>query len=295
MSRIFVETTAQVTRLTGIPPVRAALERGLAGHAIITSSTVFLEFQRVVIEAHQRILPSLDDVPDNGNGLVRLADLYGTLANASQIRSDRQAKRVLTVVASIQRRFGDDPFVRVDDLRAFIKGEIRRFNQWRFFTFGYGADSIDINSTGGYLDGLECSVAADGFDSDTQKRHLISCNARTRECAIRSVVSSHREVLNTLARELRDADTKAANAAEKVAAFGPRELRGRKAVGQRLCWPLGDVLIALECPEDAFLLSSDHHFQVICAALNRSRLQFNYRTGEIDGAAVNALFRRRII
>jgi hypothetical protein len=282
LDKVFVETTAQVSRLTGPLAARAGLEAWLAGKTIFTSSTVFLEFQRVVIEAHRRVLPALDEVPGSGNGKVRLAEFYNILANSPNIRSGRQAKRVLAVVSSIQSRFGDDPFVSVEDLRAFINGEIRRFRDWRFFTFGYGDDAIDIRAIGGYLDSLQCSVAINGLDPKASNPRAISCNAETRRCAVRSFIGADQGIMAAVADELHTADQKASRAAERVATLPPGKLSGSKAIGQRLCWSLGDVLIALECPPDALLLSSDHHFGMITRVVKRSWLRFNCLTGEVS-------------
>lgn len=282
MNKVFVETTAQVSRLTAPSRVRTALESWLTGRDILTSSAVFLEFQRVVIDSHRRVLPVLDEVPNDGDGMLRLAEFYGALANSANVRSDRQAKRVLAVVASIQARFGDDPFVRVEDLRAFIRGEIQRLKNSRFFVFGYNVDARDIRSDGGYLDSLECSVARDGLDAAMDHSRMTSCNADMRQCAVRSFIQRDQGLIRDLARELSSSDPKASTAAERVADFSGKKLGGRKAIGQRLCWPLGDVLIALECPKDALLLTSDHHFEIICPAVGRFPARFDYMTGEVS-------------
>ena len=39
---------------------------------------------------------------------------------------------------------------------------------------------------------------------------------------------------------------------EKPEAWWAKE---RSAIGQRLCWPIGDTLIAAECPPDALILT----------------------------------------
>jgi hypothetical protein len=44
-----------------------------------------------------------------------------------------------------------------------------------------------------------------------------------------------------------------------------------RAKGERTCWALGDVIIALEAPDDALIYTTDNHFDVICAALGKRR------------------------
>jgi len=39
-----------------------------------------------------------------------------------------------------------------------------------------------------------------------------------------------------------------------------------KAKGQRTCWKLGDIIIALEAPKDALIYTTDKDFETICKA-----------------------------
>ena len=41
------------------------------------------------------------------------------------------------------------------------------------------------------------------------------------------------------------------------------------ASGEQNCWALGDVIIALSAPDEAFIYTIDHHFEVICQALGK--------------------------
>jgi hypothetical protein len=42
-----------------------------------------------------------------------------------------------------------------------------------------------------------------------------------------------------------------------------------KALGERTCWALGDVIIALEAPDDALIYTADGHFEVISKAIGK--------------------------
>ncbi len=42
-----------------------------------------------------------------------------------------------------------------------------------------------------------------------------------------------------------------------------------KALGEQTCWALGDVIIALEAPQDALFYTADGHFEVICRAIGK--------------------------
>nr|MBC8234005.1 hypothetical protein [bacterium] len=41
------------------------------------------------------------------------------------------------------------------------------------------------------------------------------------------------------------------------------------ALGERTCWALGDVIIALEVPDDALIYTADGHFEVISKAIGK--------------------------
>jgi len=42
-----------------------------------------------------------------------------------------------------------------------------------------------------------------------------------------------------------------------------------KALGERTCWALGDVIIALEAPSDAEIFTADRQFEVILKAIGK--------------------------
>jgi len=46
-------------------------------------------------------------------------------------------------------------------------------------------------------------------------------------------------------------------------------LKSLPAKGQRTCWKLGDIIIAMETPKDALIYTTDKHFKTICTALGR--------------------------
>ena len=41
------------------------------------------------------------------------------------------------------------------------------------------------------------------------------------------------------------------------------------ALGERTCWALGDVIIALSVPDDALVYTVDEHFRMLCAATGK--------------------------
>jgi hypothetical protein len=47
----------------------------------------------------------------------------------------------------------------------------------------------------------------------------------------------------------------------------------RGARGERICWPLADVIVVLEAPADALIYTTDHHFKVLCTTIGKRLFQ----------------------
>ncbi|MBM3239346.1 hypothetical protein FJZ31_23885 [Candidatus Poribacteria bacterium] len=83
-------------------------------------------------------------------------------------------------------------------------------------------------------------------------------------------MSAHRE-------ELYRIETAMANVAPKIkdaralATLQRINTNVSLAPGERTCWAIGDVIIALEAPADALIFSDDPHFEVICGGLKKQR------------------------
>jgi len=98
----------------------------------------------------------------------------------------------------------------------------------------------------------------------------LSCNATKAQCQLVHFLSAHRE-------ELYRIETAMANVAPKIkdaralATLQRINTNVSLAPGERTCWAIGDVIIALEAPADALIFSDDPHFEVICGGLKKQR------------------------
>ena len=96
----------------------------------------------------------------------------------------------------------------------------------------------------------------------------LSCNAKTAKCQLVQFLSAHQEQLTIIQQAMETAplekvDRRTLSALRRVNADVT------KTLGERTCWSLGDVIIALEAPQDALLYTADEHFEVICRAIGK--------------------------
>ena len=96
----------------------------------------------------------------------------------------------------------------------------------------------------------------------------LSCNANTAQCQLVPFLSAHRERLLQIQQAMESAprdkvDQRTLSALRRVNADVT------KALGERTCWALGDVIIALEAPDDALIYTADGHFEVISKAIGK--------------------------
>ena len=96
----------------------------------------------------------------------------------------------------------------------------------------------------------------------------ISCNAKTAQCRLVELILGNHSKLSDIAQALerenpQTRDFRAMKALRRVMDDAS------KALGERTCWALGDVIIALSTPNDAYIYTVDRHFEVICRSLGK--------------------------
>jgi hypothetical protein len=273
-SIVFVETSAQYRRLAGKASDRSAVNAFTSQAVIYTSSTVWREFQRTLLAARELVVLGLLDVPpeerDFARALDRLADLVEWLAD--QTWSTREKDRALRTVEDIVRRIADDDQMTVSELLSYLQHETNMLRE-KFFRFGSHPNVFDVREHETYIDLADCAVARNPLDPGAVAPARITCRGDRRRCNVRQLLSGQLTYLETIGDALARTDAPAHRAIGKLLGES-RSLTSvtdtRRALGQQRCWPIGDVIIALECPTDATLLSYDKHYEHICDVLGKS-------------------------
>ncbi len=117
----------------------------------------------------------------------------------------------------------------------------------------------------------DCDLVADSFGC---RNSNLSCARRTAKCGLPILLREGDTELAKIKAAFqktppRGRDVRLMKAIDRIIAAGD----WNDAKGQKNCWPLGDSIIALECPRDAHIYTKDRHFDVICQAIGKKLYQ----------------------
>ena len=123
-----------------------------------------------------------------------------------------------------------------------------------------------------FINHVHCDLTQETVQIGDYILSSLSCNARKAKCQLVPFLSAHREQLLQIQQAMEsvlreeEIDQRTLSALRKINADVT------KALGERACWALGDVIIALEAPKDAFIYTADGHFEVISKAIGKRLL-----------------------
>jgi len=118
-------------------------------------------------------------------------------------------------------------------------------------------------------DPIICDLVAKGTaqESDGSFTVASSCRKENAACHLPKFLTNNQAKLQVILDYLR-LHSKAIKDQTRVQNLLERVIENpNNALGQSSCWPLGDIIIALQVPDDALLWTLDADFQTIAAAL----------------------------
>jgi hypothetical protein len=257
-TKVFIETTIQIRRLLGGTAEQQRIEALLTDKYVITSAYVFMEFRRTILQDFSLMRSIAQQMDEEGFESVSFSDILREIANARTVLSSRVLRRLLLVISSLAEHFVSEA-VPSKELIKFLSFQINYLAYEGFFDI--------IDEVVNYIDCDLVKVTAILGDRISSR---LSCNATKVQCQLVPFLSAHRE-------ELCNIETAIANAAPEIkdtqalAALQRINADVSLALGERTCWAIGDVIIALEAPADALIFSDDLHFEVICDGLKKQR------------------------
>jgi len=269
METIFLETSILIHRLLYESWRQEQIEANLDRKKVITSEYVLMEFRRNTLQAINYLCSRLRFLQQEGISEVRLGEFLVTLSQAFAIfHSTRALQSVILALSLVAEGFESHPYPIVK-----LIGEL----EWHRASLWANARRLAseiINKT--YCDLVKEEVEIGDFIHSR-----LSCNAnflvkkfdqkkhaKTAKCQLVQFLSAHQEQLTTIQQAMETAplekvDRRTLSALRRVNADVT------KALGERTCWALGDVIIALEMPQDALFYTVDGHFEVICRAIGK--------------------------
>lgn len=243
-SKVFIETTIQIRRLMGGTAERQRIESLLADKQIITSAYVLMEFRRTILQDFSLLRSVVQKKDVEGFESISFSDILREIAGVRTILSSRALRRLLLVVASLAEHFVSEA-VPSKELVKFLSFQINYLQYEGFF------DIVDevINYT-------DCDLVKATAPLGDRISSRLSCNATKAQCQLVSFLSAQREELRRIEAAIASAspeikDTRALAALQRINTDVSR------ALGERTCWAVGDVIIALEVPADALIFSDD--------------------------------------
>ncbi|MEM7539938.1 MAG: hypothetical protein AAF639_47735, partial [Chloroflexota bacterium] len=249
---IFVETSVQIERVLADKSEKIKLENHFErlSTQLYTTNYVWMEFQRTIVAdvAHiQRVMSTQYGWGDlmvnlligqrafRPRSAVRCTQMLGHLHNQSN-GNWRYARLLLEQL--IQERFKRQFWTNVNPLSDLI-------------TCDLVTKGVSRTSSGDY------TVAA-------------TCNKETAACFLPNFIEQNLDKLRILDAYL-TAHTKAIKDQARVQRLLTTVIDNPQAVlGQNSCWPLGDIIIALQVPDGASVWTLDADFEPIVEALGLS-------------------------
>lgn len=259
---VFLDTSIQVDKIWGDASRRETIKQVLDKfQSRKSSSYVKMEFKRGFL---QHIVYFY-------NILVKAKDFRAIFVSANKLSplQSRRIRSLITAIVSFFERSGVSVSSTYhgpisDELYSQMESFLRQRIETAITLFEDGLDSI-TDQTGCFLALKEPIMKGEIFDNTHPK-----CKKHDIKCGIVNFLIQNKEVFQRIFEVLEatpDLDQemqKMKNAVEKV-------LKYHDEIANRTnCWHCGDAIIAIECPIEAKLFTTNKkHFQPICSAINK--------------------------
>lgn len=323
--RLFLETTSQVCRLSGVPEKEESVAKILKQYfensaesnresKLITSTVVYAEFLSITVKD---ILLVRDMVKekflDNNRFDLSLHEIYEKLSGYPKIQGNR-AKRIFAVTAALDKKFGTFKSIETRRVIRFLDKKARDLAFKEFFNIRIGRQRIKIEENSPcYLKEIGC-LAQYPLQEDCNMKNGYECrhnidvpyikkNGHGYKCLVtgspitkcgenpvkycdidkffnKSDIKKKLELLKSSVNGLKfsvDFNNKPKNKkwleCFKEWDFTKNKFKFR---GQS-CWrPFFDMIILLQCPGDAVILSIDKDFDELGKAIDRDNIRVSF-------------------
>ena len=239
MTELFLDTTIQIEKIFGRD--RSEIFEYLKEKDVLTSSYVLMEFKRTVIQ----------DCITLHTYLLEEGDLESTFIRLSELRSydHRIASRIYKILSGMCEQDNIKYEKVLERLEDLIESELLGY-------FFYNVKSIDET---------KCGLAKEEIAKDETYSLDLSCKRGHKKCEIEYFITTNRCEFCRLLEGLQSYQEfeKVCDSLKEVLE-DPEKARGRKN-----CWRLGDCIISIESPKTRTILTTDHHYEIICNSLEK--------------------------
>lgn len=252
---VFLDTSIQIERLIGSRSRRHLIEMQLASHTIqpITSHYVFMEFQRSLWADYIRVYNTL---------LIHTSwdDMAHALRTGNHAYRPRSVSRCLQILTQTMVACRLDQAYGIDLLKIQIRRSLPRH-------FWHNVATVETQ--------IACDLVQQGIMEKLDGTLSVkeSCRKASAACHLPSFLTKNVERLHLILEHLQQ-NPKVVKKQDRLVAILTKIIASPKdALGQSTCWPLGDIIIALQIPMNASLWTIDKDFSALAKALSIPRFQ----------------------
>jgi len=215
-----------------------------------------MEFRRSILQALNYLRSLLIEIEQQGRLEIGLDEFFVLLSRGRGIfHSTRAVQSVFLALSAISGSFSGGILSTTRLIREL---------EWQI-------DSLEINATRGIdeiINHTHCDLAKETAPIGDFLHSRLSCNAVSAQCQLVTFLEKHRDELKKIEQAMATAPREKVDS-RTLAALRRVNADITKALGERTCWALGDVIIALEAPPDAEFFTADKHFEVILKAVGK--------------------------
>lgn len=254
---IFLDNTIQIERIF-IPSRRVIIQKHLTAEntSVISSTYLLMEYRRTVVADFIAVYNLVKSHEKLGEALAHLSS---GRARFSKRKIERRQK--ILGMAMTDCEDADEYLTRLGVLRileVYIEGGLERRFMENITTL--------TNATDCDLAKYPLTQDADGYYQLTT-----TCNRNRVCCQLPAFLEQNVHNLQKIEQFIKQHETTLyTETLEKLARITTDFSLSQ---GQRTCWKLGDIIIALEADEDALVYTTDKDFEIILSALGKKLYQ----------------------
>ncbi|MBW1867162.1 MAG: hypothetical protein JRI38_05390 [Deltaproteobacteria bacterium] len=239
MTKLFLDTTIQIEKIFGRD--RYEISKYLKENDVLTSSYVLMEFKRTILKDCIALHSYLKEEGDLESTFIRLSEL--------RVHEHRIASRISKILSGMCGQDSIEYEKVLERLEDLIESELLEY-------FFYNVETIDET---------KCGLAKEEISKNEIYSLDLSCRRGHKKCEIRDFIAANREEFCRLLEGLQsNREFEKVCDSLKEVLEDPEKARGRKN-----CWRLGDCIISIESPKTHTILTTDHHYGIICNSLEK--------------------------
>jgi len=247
---IFIETSVQIQRLLAPLAQRTKLESALTAPSIVpvTSAYVWMEYQRTVIADYAHVHSVMGKYTEWGA-------LFEHILDGERAFRPRSAVRCTKIIGQLY----NESTQNYEFARHLLSTQIAHALRQKFW------DHVTQ-----IHDSIVCDLVTTGSVRQPDRTYAVAaaCRKEHAACHLPTFLAAHQPKLRAVADHLAVHPHVIKDQPRLERLLAAIIADPRAALGQTSCWPLGDLIIALQVPTDATLWTLDADFAPLAAVLD---------------------------